>query len=119
MVSQFKENRQNEEAIRIGLLGSAAGAWSPTRAAPAIPSWLPYAGHCDVGHLFCFESTDVRKHPYGSRYKGTCDGDNLEKAVWDALNQVIWEDDSWISSWSSKKIYWKEDGILLRVRFFE
>lgn len=33
------------------------------------------------------------------------DGDNLTKAIYDALNQIVWEDDSQIVSWMGSKRY--------------
>lgn len=108
IVSGFKENRQNEGMIREAIQGQLNGTNK---------LWLPHAGWISVSHVFCFSTTDFSK--YKLPFKGTCDGDNLEKAVWDALNGVLWEDDSWIYMWTSKKIYHRDSGLKLVVNFYE
>ncbi len=107
--------------IRKAFLASHARAAgnSTADAAGRLPSWLPHPGHISCRLLFCYKSINLRKYPHLSRYKGLCDGDNLEKAVWDALNGVLWDDDSWISDWGGKKIWWKHEGILMKVAFYQ
>lgn len=42
------------------------------------------------------------------------DGDNLEKALWDAMNGLLWVDDKQIADWHGRKIYSEKPGIILR-----
>lgn len=39
------------------------------------------------------------------------DGDNLEKAVWDALTGIVFADDGQICRWSGERVYAKAPGV--------
>jgi len=78
-----------------------SGRIYPTRATEAAKQLLgllaleqvktPVEGDLEIIHFFYRDS--LRR----------CDGDNLQKLVWDAFNGVVWVDDSQVVSWSGGK----------------
>lgn len=47
--------------------------------------------------------------PYVAKLRN--DGDNLEKAVWDALAGIVYADDGQICRWRGERVYAKEPGV--------
>lgn len=47
--------------------------------------------------------------PYVAKLRN--DGDNLEKAAWDALTGILYADDGQICRWSGERVYAKEPGV--------
>lgn len=45
----------------------------------------------------------------------TPDGDKLERAVWDALSSVVFQDDKLVAVWQGEKVYAEQPGVVVTV----
>lgn len=70
----------------------------------------PLSFALSVSFIFCFKHKTKR-----SANIARPDLDNLIKAVCDALNGILWDDDSLIAHMSALKVYDDEDCIILSV----
>lgn len=110
-VLNYTDKKHPVQGFKAALIFESRQAWEEP----------PYDGPVEIRLRFRFPlpaSARIRERsivnqgrtlPYVAKKRN--DGDNLEKAVWDALTGVVYLDDGQICRWSGERVYAKEPGV--------